>query len=69
VVEIDRDMVARLQAEFPAAAGLTIHQADALLSIFRRLGPDLRVVGNLPYNISSPAAVPSGRPCGAHPST
>jgi len=53
VVEFDRDMVARLQTEFPADR-LTLHQADALAFDFGALGPDLRVVGNLPYNISSP---------------
>ncbi len=53
VVELDRDMVARLQGEFPADR-LTIHRADALRFSFGDLGPDLRVVGNLPYNISSP---------------
>ena len=53
VVEFDRDMVARLQAELPADR-FTIHQADALGFNFGALGTDLRVVGNLPYNISSP---------------
>jgi 16S rRNA (adenine1518-N6/adenine1519-N6)-dimethyltransferase len=53
VVEFDRDMVARLQAGFPAEQ-LTIHTADALTFDFGALGPGLRVVGNLPYNISSP---------------
>ncbi|MEW5789315.1 MAG: 16S rRNA (adenine(1518)-N(6)/adenine(1519)-N(6))-dimethyltransferase RsmA [Pseudomonadota bacterium] len=53
VVEVDRDMVARLSAEFPPER-LVIHQADALRFPFADLGPDLRVVGNLPYNISSP---------------
>jgi 16S rRNA (adenine1518-N6/adenine1519-N6)-dimethyltransferase len=53
VVELDRDMVALLQAEFPPER-LSIHQADALRFPFGNLGPDLRVVGNLPYNISSP---------------
>ena len=53
VVEVDRDMVARLEAEF-SAERLTIHRADALRFPFGDLGPDLRVVGNLPYNISSP---------------
>ena len=52
-VEFDRDMVARLAAEFPDER-LTLHQADALAFDFGALGPDLRVVGNLPYNISSP---------------
>ncbi|MCP5279378.1 MAG: 16S rRNA (adenine(1518)-N(6)/adenine(1519)-N(6))-dimethyltransferase RsmA [Thiobacillus sp.] len=53
VVEFDRDMVARLQAELPAER-LAIHQTDALNFDFGALGNDLRVVGNLPYNISSP---------------
>ncbi|MDP2833834.1 MAG: 16S rRNA (adenine(1518)-N(6)/adenine(1519)-N(6))-dimethyltransferase RsmA [Pseudomonadota bacterium] len=53
VVEFDRDMVARLREEFPGER-LTIHQADALDFDFTQFGDDLRVVGNLPYNISSP---------------
>lgn len=53
VVEFDRDMVARLGEEFPGER-LTIHQADALDFDFTQFGDDLRVVGNLPYNISSP---------------
>jgi 16S rRNA (adenine1518-N6/adenine1519-N6)-dimethyltransferase len=52
-VEIDRDIVARLNASFPADR-LTIHQNDALRFDFQDLGPGLRVVGNLPYNISTP---------------
>jgi len=57
VVEVDRGMVARLQAEFPPER-VSIHQADALVfdfgQDFGQLGAGLRVVGNLPYNISSP---------------
>jgi 16S rRNA (adenine1518-N6/adenine1519-N6)-dimethyltransferase len=53
VVEIDRDIVARLRTAFPAER-LTIHEGDALKYDFVSLGPDLRVVGNLPYNISTP---------------
>ena len=53
VVEFDRDLVARLAGEF-SAERLNIHQADALSFDFGALGGDLRVVGNLPYNISSP---------------
>src|SRR5262245_30841295 len=47
VIEIDRDLAARLQ-------GVKVHQADALefdYSIFPR---GVRIVGNLPYNISTP---------------
>ncbi len=51
-VELDRDLVAELH-NLP---GLRIHQADALRFDFCALAGDdkLRVVGNLPYNISTP---------------
>ncbi len=52
-VEIDRDLVARLRAEYPPGV-LEVIEADALEFDFAALGPRLRVVGNLPYNISSP---------------
>lgn len=55
VVEIDRDLIARLRERFPAEH-LTIHEGDALAFDFGTLkgaGP-LKIVGNLPYNISSP---------------
>ena len=52
-VEIDRDLAARLRQKFPADR-LTVVQADALEVDFSQFGPGLRVVGNLPYNISSP---------------
>jgi 16S rRNA (adenine1518-N6/adenine1519-N6)-dimethyltransferase len=53
VVEIDRDIVARLRERYPPER-LTIHAADALGFDFGSLGSGLRVVGNLPYNISTP---------------
>jgi len=57
VVEIDRDIVARLQQRHPADR-LTVHAGDALNFDFGTLagatGRRLRVVGNLPYNISTP---------------
>jgi 16S rRNA (adenine1518-N6/adenine1519-N6)-dimethyltransferase len=52
-VEIDRDLAARLADEIPADE-LTLVVADALTVDFARLGSSLRIVGNLPYNISSP---------------
>jgi len=52
-VEIDRDLAARLAADFPRDK-LALHVADALDFDYASLGPRLRVVGNLPYNISSP---------------
>jgi 16S rRNA (adenine1518-N6/adenine1519-N6)-dimethyltransferase len=53
VVEIDRNIVERLQQQFPRDK-LTIHSGDALEFDFASLGQNLRVVGNLPYNISTP---------------
>lgn len=53
VVEIDRDLIARLKERFPPER-LSIHEGDALDFDFATLGSDLRVVGNLPYNISTP---------------
>lgn len=53
VVEIDRDLAQRLR-EGDLAPKLEIHETDALKFDFGTLGPDLRVIGNLPYNISSP---------------
>lgn len=52
VVEIDRDIVARLES-WPKEK-LTIHSSDALKFNFGALGKNLRIVGNLPYNISTP---------------
>jgi 16S rRNA (adenine1518-N6/adenine1519-N6)-dimethyltransferase len=53
VVEIDRDLIVRLRERFPPDR-LTIHEGDALQFDFSALGTGLRVVGNLPYNISTP---------------
>lgn len=52
-VEIDRDVARALQERF-ATGAVTVHRADALEFDFTAFGPNLRVVGNLPYNISSP---------------
>lgn len=52
-VEIDRDVVRELRSRF-APEQVVVHEADALEFEFAALGPKLRVVGNLPYNISSP---------------
>ena len=56
VVELDRDLVAHLQATY-SREQLSVHQADALYFDFCKLAPadgKLRVIGNLPYNISTP---------------
>lgn len=53
VVEIDRDIVARLQKTY-SEKDLIIHNVDALQFDFGTLGERQRLVGNLPYNISTP---------------
>ena len=53
VVEIDRDLIARLR-EGHSPDRLLIHEGDVLEFDFSMLGGDLRVAGNLPYNISTP---------------
>lgn len=53
VIEIDRDLVQYLQKRY-SAEQLSILSADVLTVDFSQFGPGLRIVGNLPYNISSP---------------
>ena len=53
VVEIDRDLAAGLRARFDPAQ-VIVHEGDALAFDFSQLDAPLRVVGNLPYNISTP---------------
>lgn len=58
VLELDRDLIPILRTKFFNYPGFTIHEGDALAFDFRTLmapdSPRLRVVGNLPYNISTP---------------
>jgi 16S rRNA (adenine1518-N6/adenine1519-N6)-dimethyltransferase len=57
VVEVDRDLAAALPSRVAHPERLVVHEADALRFDFGALasGPhSLRVVGNLPYNISTP---------------
>ncbi|MGH8495153.1 MAG: 16S rRNA (adenine(1518)-N(6)/adenine(1519)-N(6))-dimethyltransferase RsmA [Gammaproteobacteria bacterium] len=55
VIEIDRDLEAGLRALEPDPRRLVIHIGDALAFDFAALGSQrLRIVGNLPYNISTP---------------
>jgi 16S rRNA (adenine1518-N6/adenine1519-N6)-dimethyltransferase len=53
VIEIDRDLAAALRERFDPAR-VTVHEADALDFDFGALPSSLRVVGNLPYNVSTP---------------
>jgi 16S rRNA (adenine1518-N6/adenine1519-N6)-dimethyltransferase len=52
-IEIDRDLAAALEREF-ASEKLELHVADALRFDFASLPAGARLVGNLPYNISTP---------------
>ncbi len=52
-VELDRDVVQRLKQQF-SSERLELFEADALQFDFEALGPQLRIVGNLTYNISTP---------------
>jgi 16S rRNA (adenine1518-N6/adenine1519-N6)-dimethyltransferase len=57
-IEIDRDLAARLRGSFTGSPRHALHSADALGFDFgalaRERGARLRIVGNLPYNISTP---------------
>ena len=52
VIEIDRDLIALLQKKNNLK--ITIHEFDALVFNFDQFKQKVRIVGNLPYNISSP---------------
>lgn len=55
VIEIDRGLCAGLRSEFKSSGNLVVHSGDALHFDFARLRPGgLRIIGNLPYNISTP---------------
>lgn len=57
VVELDRDLIPVLRTKFFNYPEFRIHEADALSFDFSQLvvdGHPLRIVGNLPYNISTP---------------
>jgi 16S rRNA (adenine1518-N6/adenine1519-N6)-dimethyltransferase len=53
-IEFDRDLAATLRKQFAGCANVTIHEGDALRFDYATLGNDLRIVSNLPYNISTP---------------
>jgi 16S rRNA (adenine1518-N6/adenine1519-N6)-dimethyltransferase len=53
VVEIDRDIIQWMQNFYPKHK-ICIHNSDVLKFDFTQIGQHIRIVGNLPYNISSP---------------
>lgn len=54
VIELDRDVIPKLQEVCAGLGQLHIHNVDALAYEFNQHLPPLRIIGNLPYNISSP---------------
>jgi 16S rRNA (adenine1518-N6/adenine1519-N6)-dimethyltransferase len=57
VIELDRDLIPGLLANFSLKPGFNLHSADALKFDYASIaepGERMRVVGNLPYNISTP---------------
>jgi len=56
LLEIDRDLAGRLEQQFRDAPNVRLHCGDALRTDFTELteGQRFRLVGNLPYNISTP---------------
>ena len=53
-IEFDRDLIVSLRRQFQNRENVIVHEADALQFDFSTLGDELRIVGNLPYNISTP---------------
>ncbi|HSH41109.1 MAG TPA: 16S rRNA (adenine(1518)-N(6)/adenine(1519)-N(6))-dimethyltransferase RsmA [Arenicellales bacterium] len=53
-VELDRHLAGLLEAGCESVPGLVIHHQDALRFDYCGVGPRIRVIGNLPYNISTP---------------
>ncbi len=58
VIEIDRDLAALLRNRYAGQPRFVLHEADALQVDWRAMaqarGARLRLIGNLPYNISTP---------------
>ena len=55
IIEIDRDLIEHLKKEFETETNFTIHEHDALKFDYASISTDnIRVIGNLPYNISTP---------------
>jgi 16S rRNA (adenine1518-N6/adenine1519-N6)-dimethyltransferase len=56
LIEIDRDLVSRLQKQFSEINNITIHACDALKANLPEITGNrpFRLIGNLPYNISTP---------------
>ena len=53
-IELDHDLAGKLRRQFEPHTHVTIHDCDVLSFDFALLGNELRIIGNLPYNISTP---------------
>ncbi len=53
-IEIDRDLITHLQKEHKSFGDLELTVGDALKLDYSAFGKSLRIIGNLPYNITSP---------------
>src|SRR5690606_36367815 len=56
-IELDRDLAAALRVRFAGHSGFVLHEADVLKFDFATIDcppGEMRIVGNLPYNISTP---------------
>ena len=54
IIELDRDLIPTLERKFSHYPNISIHQGDALKFDYSSIGKKLRIIGNLPYNISTP---------------
>lgn len=54
IIEIDNDLIPHLSALANQYPNLVLHHQDALKVDYASFGNNLRIVGNLPYNISTP---------------
>ena len=54
IIELDRDLIPTLEKKFSLCPNISIHQGDALEFNYASIGQKLRLIGNLPYNISTP---------------
>ena len=54
VIEIDRDVIPKLKNNCKNSETLRVYMGDVLRVAFTQFSPPLRLVGNLPYNISTP---------------
>ncbi|HJL92668.1 MAG TPA: 16S rRNA (adenine(1518)-N(6)/adenine(1519)-N(6))-dimethyltransferase RsmA [Woeseiaceae bacterium] len=53
-IELDRDLIPQLRNKFNLFPKITIYHDDALRFHYSDIGKKLRIIGNLPYNISTP---------------